>query len=161
MSPLRPLRVFLGIVAVLTFASCERPTGPPDGLDVSVALAMDVIRAGEEMDITVTAVNHGTRAVTVHHNGCLGPQGPFVVTSPAGKVVGPRGQICSLAALPGVDVPPGEQFVIHTQWDGTSAEGEVGRAPAFLEPDEYLLRGQIMTSQAMVRSDPVAVTVAE
>lgn len=148
------------LLTVLAITGCTSTTEPAPGLDVSVALSSEVVHSGERIAVTVAAINRGTRSVPVVGDPCPGANGAFVVTTADGKVVGPGEAVCVAIAIPKVMLAPGEQIEFQASWAGDSQRSRFAGPPVFLDPGEYQLRGQILTSSGSVLSAPVLVRVA-
>lgn len=149
------------LLTALAMTGCASGTEPDQVLDVSVVLSADVVHPGEYVDVTVTATNRGARSVTVNGNPCQGALGAFVVTNGDGDVIGPGEMLCSMVALPPTPVAPGEQIVLQAKWDGDSQRRTFNGPPVYLDPGEYQVRGQILTSSGRALSAPASVRVVE
>jgi hypothetical protein len=157
---LMPLFTSIRSVCVVLVAAalvgCTDTTESRQKLEVSIALSSAEVKPGESIEVTVTAVNRGTRPVVIAANPC---PDPFVVTTASDEVVGPGPQVCALIAI-SQEIAPGDDFVFRAAWDGDAAGGQPGGSPVFLNPGEYRVRGQVLADYAMVESAPVPVRIA-
>lgn len=155
------LRSVGAMLLVLAAVGCARPTEPDEGLEVLVELSSDVFRPGEPLGVTITAVNRGTLTVPIIGNPCQGANGAFVVTTADGTLIGPGEALCTLVGIPPRQFAPGEQIVIQTTWEGDSRLSRTNSPPVYVDPGEYQLRGQILTTSGRVLSAPASVRVLQ
>lgn len=127
-----------------------------DDLVVTASVTATTFRAGEVVIVTVTATNPGNRPQTIGTNLC---PDPFVVTTQAGKVVGPGSRVCSAEAT-SKQLAPGEQFVLALPWAG-DAQRATPDAPGVLSPDTYLLRGRVASDKGYAWSQPVTIRITK
>ena len=150
-----PIRGVCVVLVAAALVGCTNTTEPRQKLEVSVALSSAEVHPGESIEVTVTAINRGTRPVIINGSSC---PDAFVVTTVRGIVVGPGEKICALIAI-SKEIAPGDQIVFGAHWEGDALRGQPGGSPVFLDAGEYRLRGQVLADFGVVESAPVSVRI--
>ena len=114
---------------LMTLLGCSDAASPRD-LAIAVTPGRSLVKPGDTLTVTVTAMNIGSRALTITSSGC--PR-PFQVFGPENQPVMPT-DICSAVAVR-YRLEPGDSQTFQYVW-GTP-----------LSPGSYLLRGAITADE--------------
>ncbi len=131
------------------FTFCDRtvaaPTAPDPRVSVGIELLQERIRAGDPLDIVVSAVNDGDTAIPWYHGWSptevwvSGPTGEVVWLASTDEPLTPGGG----RSIPGIlkvdEFAPGSRAVAEVQWKGGGCNGE----HVDLEPGTYTARATI------------------
>ena len=130
----------LAFLPLLLALGCSDGMGPGD-LSVTIATSASTLKAGENLDVTVTVANLTTVPRTIIINGC--PR-PFEVRDSEGDIVGPGSEPC-LAYRMTRRLEPGDTHTFSFQWNGDSRSLSGGSNPVYesLPPGNYDLRGVV------------------
>ena len=119
-------------------------------LTVAVVADRSSVSAGQDLQITVTAMNNASSAQTLQFSsGCLTD---FEFLDSSGRVVGASQQMCTQVVTRKTVTSGGSLSEAHT-W----TRGPVGFPQ--LAPGSYQLRGVLLTTPTAVRSPSIPITI--
>jgi hypothetical protein len=132
-------RRLLLLAAAAAGVACANPDAPGD-LAISVTPAASSVKAGDQVDISVTVTNVGDRQHTIEYESC---GQPFKVFDRFGRAAD-QGSGCFLFAHGPVNLAPGDSHTYQGSWRADTSSftnGVVVRFP--LSPGEYWIRGLV------------------
>ena len=133
------MRTILWMATLATVLHACSSTGPNAFVRSSVMLDRSVIRAGEDVTVTISMVNEGP-GVTLVTFQCP----PFQVRDTALTWVGP-GVACPAAPSPATELAEGQTISEMFTWDGTALSGSV------ISPGLYTVRPMTGTNAIQER----------
>lgn len=125
-------------VLLLAVAGCSEPTVSDRGLAVTLTASRAVAQVGDTVVVTVTATNHGRRAVSISDGACVLP---FMITDERGMQFFPPSLPC-LAYASMRSIAPDEAYVyVRRAW--ALGDGYADGRRTALAPGTYTLQSTI------------------
>jgi hypothetical protein len=131
------MQKLLRVGGLMTLLGCADTVKPGDlAISITLTNAKSVIRSGDTLGISVTALNVGDRTITLTDYGC--PR-PFRIYGPDSEPVFVQ-DICSAVGV-NRQIRPGDSHTFQFTWVAEKAD----KSP--LATGSYLLRGHVAAAE--------------